>query len=122
MVNISSIYVHRKSRLPNESEASWKTITNISYEISINASQSIYTISCEAKVKVLNNIYLNQDFCDDFSPKTKMETSYPYIVVVLRRFYLNHFFLDDINATLKLDYNLLKLAVEKTRNWRNLDI
>jgi len=68
MVNISSITVYRKGRFPSESETSLKSISNITLEISINATQNIYIIPCEAKVKVLNNIYLSQDYCDDFSP------------------------------------------------------
>jgi len=74
VVNISLIYVHKEDRFPSEFEASWKQITNISHKITINASQSIYTILCEAKVKVLNNIYLSQNFCDDFSLEANMET------------------------------------------------
>jgi len=72
MVNISLITVDRKGRFPSESDSSLKPISNISLEISINASQCVYTIPCETKVKVLNNIYLSQDFCDDFSPETKI--------------------------------------------------
>jgi len=69
MLNISSIYVYREGRFSSESETSWKSVTNISSEISINGTQSIYTLPCEARVKVLNNIHLSKAFCDDSRPR-----------------------------------------------------
>jgi len=67
MVNISSITVYSEGRFPSDSESSLKPVFNINLEISIDASQSLYTIPCEAKVKVLNNIYLSQNFATIFS-------------------------------------------------------
>ena len=47
-----------------------------------------------------------------FLLEERMETSYPYNMVLLRRFYLNHFFLDNVNAALELDY-MLKAVLPK---------
>jgi len=118
MVNISSITVYRESRFPSKSETLLKPISNISLEIFTNASQNINTMPCKAKVNVLNNTYLSQDFCDDFSLEAKMETNYPNNMVILRRFYSNHSLLNNVNAALEFDYTLkavlLKLEVKKT--------
>ena len=72
-------------------------------------------------MKVLNNINLSQDFCDDFSPKAKMEASYPYNVVVLRRCYSNHSLLDNINAALELDYSLKAVLPKLTMETLEFD-
>ena len=118
MVNVSSITVYREGRFPSDySQSSQKPVSNISLEISINASQCLYTIPCEAKVTVLDNIYPSKDFCNDFSLEDRMKTSYPYNMVLLRTFYSNHSLLDIVNAALELDYTLKavlpKLAVER---------
>jgi len=118
MINISSITVYREGRFPTDAKTLLKPVSNISLEISVNASQCLYTIPCKSRVKVLNNIFLSQEFCNDFSPEAKLETCYSYNIVLLPKFYSNHSLLDNVNAALELDYTLKavlpKLAVERS--------
>jgi len=86
--------------------------------IPINGTQSVYTLRCESTVHVLGNVYLSEEFCDDFSPQTQTNVNYPYNMLILRHFFSNHTLLEDINAALELDYvlkaNLPPLAIERT--------
>jgi len=69
-------------------------------------------------VHALGNVYLSEEFCDDFSPQTQTDVSYPYNMLILSHFFSNHTLLEDINAALELDYvlkaKLPSLAVERS--------
>ena len=93
LVNISSIYIHRQGRIQLEYAVSAKPISNIIMHIPINGTQSVYTLPCESTVHVLGNIYLSEEFCDDFSPQTQTNVNYPYNMLILRHFFsqITHF-------------------------------
>ena len=49
-MNVSSIHVERQARTPGDGTGPILPISNISMEIEINATQSVYTSPCESTV------------------------------------------------------------------------
>ena len=118
LINVSSIYVERQARTPGDGTGCILPISNVSMEIQINATQSVYTFPCESTVYALASVYLSREFCDNWSPKIQLNVTYPYTMLILRHFFSNHTLLEDVNAALELDFvlraQLPKLAIEKS--------